>query len=419
VKKLWGTLALGLVLFATLFSYEVNAAGTSTCTGAGGQSQLGQYCGSAQSSQEGSNSNSALWKVWGGVSAVCISACVSANPAGAETCNISSQGGAATEGVVTKNYSSSLTSIAQSQGSSQLAKIGSSSSDDSDADNGERTQAQQDAADKKAANAKAKKAKAAACSGAIVAAGKAMSDYRGMQSSTQAADQTSGAAASLGSSAQETVGGSGAGLSSSRGAVSGSGKEGTSAATSGGIASICASARQTSNVGETLQCAIGSDSSLPSIVTSGQLPKAFTKATGQDFSNFGNNSDQSPADAIAQAAIGSMSTSDGLKVAALLKGMEGDFMNGAFYASGGGDAKHGDEPESAAAQAQLQDQLKEMLAKSQGDNQAAPSGVSAVILANQNRAPAAVTEDRTLSIFDRVTYRYYFVVRQSRVENFQ
>jgi hypothetical protein len=60
-----------------------------------------------------------------------------------------------------------------------------------------------------------------------------------------------------------------------------------------------------------------------------------------------------------------------------------------------------------------------MLAKSQGDNQAAPSGVSAVILANQNRAPAAVTEDRTLSIFDRVTYRYYFVVRQSRVENFQ
>ena len=40
------------------------------------------------------------------------------------------------------------------------------------------------------------------------------------------------------------------------------------------------------------------------------------------------------------------------------------------------------------------------------------TGVSAVIFANQTRSPAAVVEDKTLSIFDRVTYRYYYVGRR-------
>jgi hypothetical protein len=46
--------------------------------------------------------------------------------------------------------------------------------------------------------------------------------------------------------------------------------------------------------------------------------------------------------------------------------------------------------------------------------QAAPAdksqqGLREVIFANRNRGPAAVVEDRTLSLFDRVTYRYYYV----------
>jgi hypothetical protein len=401
VKKLWGTFALTLVLFATLFSYEVNAAGTSSCTGAGGQSQLGQYCGSTESSQQGSDANSSLWKVWGGVSVVCIHACMAGGggPAGTAACNVDTSAGSATQTVVSKNYSSGLTSIAETQGSSALTSKVTGGNDPNSSEDGSDS-------DKKTADAKAKKAKASACSGAIAAASKAMSNYQSMQSATQAAQQTTKAAASLGSNSIEGSGGA-----TSQSTVT----------ASRGNASICASARQTSSAAETLQCAVASDPTLPSIVTSGQLPVAFTKASGTAFSNFGSNPSQSPGDAIAQAAAGSLNTSDGLKVAALLKGMEGDLManQGAMYASaGGGGSDNSDEAANAGAQAALQDQLKAMLAKSQGDQaQDQNSGISAVITANQNRAPAAVTEDKTLSIFDRVTYRYYFVVKQLRVEN--
>jgi hypothetical protein len=40
------------------------------------------------------------------------------------------------------------------------------------------------------------------------------------------------------------------------------------------------------------------------------------------------------------------------------------------------------------------------------------SGIGAVIFANQRRGPASVAEDKTLNIFDRVTYRYYFVSKK-------
>jgi hypothetical protein len=421
VKKLWGTLALSLILFATLFSYELNAAGTTTanCAGAGGQSQLGQYCGSTQSSQQGSDANSSLWKVWGGVSTVCITACMSGNPAGAQACSVSAKGGSVTQGVVTKNYASGLTSIAQSQGTSMVSsKInGASDKPQTDADGKpiEQSPEQKAAADKK-------KARNVACSGAATATAQAITNYRSMQTSSQAAAQTTKAAASLDSSATETIGGASS-FANSRGTIGGSGKEGmSSAASAGGIASTCASARQTSNVAETIQCAVASDPTLPAIVTSGQLPAAFTKASGTAFSAFGSDPNQSPSDAIAQAVAGSLNTTDGLKVAALIKNMEGDLMNddGGMYASAGGSgAGKSDEPENAAAQAELQDQLKDMMGKMQGAQEKADPGISAVIYANQNRSPVSVTEDKSLNIFDRVTYRYYFVVKQLRVENFK
>ncbi len=424
MKKLWGTLALTLVLVATLFSYELNADGTAVanCSGAGGQSQLGQYCGSTQSSQQGSDANSALWKVWGGVSTVCITACMSGNPAGAQACSVSTKGGSVTQGVVTKNYASGLTSIAQSQGTSMVSsKINGGASDkpqtDADGNPVEKSPEQKAAADKK-------KARNIACTGAATATAQAMSNYRSMQSSSQAAAQTTKAAASLDSSATETIGGASS-FANSRGTIGGSGKEGmSSAASAGGIASTCASARQTSNVVETIQCAVASDPTLPAIVTSGQLPAAFTKASGTAFSAFGSDPNQSPSDAIAQAVSGSLDTSDSLKVAALLKNMEGDLMNddGGMYASAGGSGEvKSDAPENAAAQAELQEQLKDMMGKMQADKgqEKSDSGISAVIYANQNRSPASVTEDKSLNIFDRVTYRYYFVVKQLRVENFK
>jgi hypothetical protein len=40
------------------------------------------------------------------------------------------------------------------------------------------------------------------------------------------------------------------------------------------------------------------------------------------------------------------------------------------------------------------------------------AGLKAVIFANQRRSPASLSEDSSLSIFDRITYRYHYVGRR-------
>ena len=163
-----------------------------------------------------------------------------------------------------------------------------------------------------------------------------------------------------------------------------------------------------------MQCAVASDPSLPGFVKDPKFPKEFKKDTGQDLANFLTKND-SPTALMGSAMSNGFNPTQAGKLANALSEMErnvgasGTEVPSAIYASGGGGAGNGGGGEDPMAGMQdmmagLMDQLNPNKKKEEQK-----SGVSAVIFANQTRSPASVAEDKKLSIFDRVTYRYYFV----------
>ncbi len=117
---------------------------------------------------------------------------------------------------------------------------------------------------------------------------------------------------------------------------------------------------------------------------------------------------------MAAAASNGMTGSQAATIASAIDGVAqyvGNSESAAMYAGGGGGGGGSAEeagPDMAAMMQGMMDQLNPNAKK----KDAPTTGVNAVIFANQNRTPAAVAEDRKLSIFDRVTYRYYYVGRR-------
>jgi hypothetical protein len=424
--KAWAAFAVTLIIAATLNCTELSADGTSNCQGSGGQGQISQYCDSAQSSTQGTDVDSALYKVWGGVATICTAACVSSSPPGtsATACKYSDRAGAGTDALATKNYASALTGIATGQVTSQASKaMGGGQQSANNGSNGTQGQNSQNGQ-----TGQKPQSRMTSCMNAATSTMQAVSKYKSAKSSSQAAAANTTAANQLASKDTATgndpnekaSGATAGGLGSEPGRGLAEGQSGATASS----ASICATASATGSAAATIQCAVANDPTLPSYVATPQFLNDFKKASGTDFSNFGSDPEQDPTTAIGQAASGGLDGNTATQVAVAMRSLGSNSPQApsevAAYTPSGGGA-----PAAAAPSSDDGDMVKvaqalmeQMQAGQKGDQQAAaPSGIQAVAVANQTRSPASVLEDKTLSIFDRVTYRYLYTTKVLGMEN--
>jgi hypothetical protein len=408
--RIWGVIAIATVFASSLISIEAIAdnigsvvSSDPACQGAANQTQKGQYCASAQSAEQGSNADSALWKVWGGVAVVCTAACSPLGVAMATGCKYSNQSAKATDSATNRQYSSALQTSLNEQGGNVSQIPGAPTS----------------------AAGKLSGKISTPCQSAIAAAATAYSKFSSMKGQDQSAQANLSSARTLDISAGTSVD-SGQISAATAGASLGAANSNSANVVNGEsatAASICANARKTSDPAATIQCAVANDPTLPGFVNSTEFLSDFKKASGTDFSQFGNGTGASPADAIAQAASANLDTSTATKVAMVMKSLQDKMALDVTPYSGGGsgtsvagaDANDANLPAFNDIMAGLMGKLG-----NPGDKTGAPSGIQAVIFANQRanktRSPASVAENRSLSIFDRVTYRYYFVTKKMGME---
>ena len=420
--KAWAVFAVTLIFAATLNSTELSAAGsTSNCQGSGGQGQLSQYCDSSQSASQGSDVDSSLYKVWGGVATICTTACVSPNPAGqvGSACKWSDRAGAGTDAVATKSYSTALTSIATGQVSSQVSKSMSG---------GQQTSQNSSQQPNGTPTPKKPQSRLTSCVNAASSTMQAVSKYKSAKSASQSAAANTSAAKDLASSDtavsndpnEKSSGATAGGEESGRGGLSENQSGATAAINS---ASICATASATGQAAATIQCAVANDPTLPAYVATPQFLNDYKAATGgQDFSNFGSDPNQDAASAIGQAASGGLDGNTATQVAVAMRTIGGgqapSYESAPYVANGGGASA----PAAANDANDMTKVAQALMEQMQGgpttnNQQASQSGIQAVAFANQTRSPASIPEDKTLSIFDRVTYRYLYTTKVLGMEN--
>ena len=383
------------------------APGAPTTAAQDANTQKLQYCQAAQSAQDGADADSALWKVWAAVGVVCTYACVASfvgGPTSQYLCMGASLAGGVTDAVVSKNFTSAMMSIA-GVGVGYAANQAMNSSSE--------------------AGKKATEKDVGACLNAAMAALQAFMKYKSMQGQQDAVQSNLASAKAVQSSAASTqaaadsayqpgqngTGDNGTGANSGTNANNGLANNPTG--TSSSAKSSC-SGGGTSG-GAIMQCAVASDKTLPGFITDPKFTQEFQKDSGKSLSSFlGGNGP--PGGLMAQASSNGLDAGNSAKMMAAMDAVGSsvgsfDYSAGSGYAGGGGGGGSGGgeaEPDMAAMMAGLMDQLNPNGKKKEDSNQ----GLREVIFANQSRTPAAVTEDRKLSIFDRITYRYYYVGRR-------
>jgi hypothetical protein len=388
--------------------------------GAGPNQQKLQYCQAAKSAKEGANSDRALYKVWGAVGVVCTYACTASfvgGPTSEHACTGATMGGSVTQATVTKDFNGALTSIASAGGGYAMNA----------AANGQNAKSGGEAAEKgaekgKDAAGKPKKKDFAACMNAATAVGTSITKFKGMQSNERAAETNLNSAMSVQAATAGEVKpfkpGADSGSSDANSGASGGGngsdtfaQQGANGQSSG---NACAPGGSGASV---IQCAIQSDRNVPAFVTSPRFAQDFQKKTGQSLNNFLTSPDSaSPTRPLADAMSGAVPSGQAGKLATALEtlnqGLDTEGMGGTYVGGGGNSDSGGGGGDEMAQQMGammqgLMDQMNPDKAK-----EAQKSGVFAVDFAyraNQGRNLAAVADDKKLSIFDRVTYRYYFV----------
>lgn len=182
-------------------------------------------------------------------------------------------------------------------------------------------------------------------------------------------------------------------------------------------ARLCRAARRGRDPGATLRCAVARDPSLPAFVQSPKFPTEFQKATGQNLADFLKRED-SPRQLLGGVMGAGLGPTQSAKLAAALGSVEQQLaqggVDGAAYASAGGGFDSGNDP--AFGDQALEEMMAGLAAKlaPQKEGEEPQPGIATVIFANNrySRNPAAIAENPALSLFDRVTYRYYFVAKR-------
>lgn len=373
-------------------------------TGQAGQAQKIQYCQAAKSAQEAAQADSAIWKVWAGVATICTYACVASMTPAAPTSEFLCLGatvtGGVTDAVVTKQFAGALMSIG---GAGTGFALNQSLNPDAPTPS------------------PTNKKDIGACIGAAMAGLQVFMKYTSMQSHESAMKSNLEAAQKIAATAPGSGGTPGYQPMPGQGANGAGGGTGGLGSPSGptyadSSSSIAADTRSTcaaASAGAIMQCAVASDKTLPGFVTDPKFAKEFQKDSGQSLGSFLARNDR-PGALMGAAMSNGLTSSQAAKLSSALADLE----NGAgtvpapssIYSGGGaGGGTGGEEP--MAGMQEMMAGLMEQL-NPNGKQEEKKTGVGAVIFANQTRSPASVAEDRTLNLFDRVTYRYYFVGRR-------
>jgi hypothetical protein len=371
------------------------------------------YCLAAKGELEGAKNENIVWKIYAGVSGVCATACaVSATGyglmAGQEyVCTGAAVAGAASEAIITKEYTQALTALAMTASPVLLNTMSSST-----------TKAAEGAAQTGKGAAKtgkgAVKTDVASCISAATSALTSFQRYKAGRDQTKSAVKNIQSAKDHQSeTTQEVTETNNSELSNSSRtgqSTSGQAREGEGLAQDKDTPEVCKTAHKTQIYSDRIACAAATDSELPSFVNSQRFGEELGKNSGQDPNSFMDNFD-SPKDAIMGSMLASMKPNQIAELSPLLDKMaeEAEPNNSSIYHGGGGGgfSGGGEDGEMAA----VMGMLSQLMPKNpQGQDQ--HKGITAVISANKRNGPSTIAEDRSLSIFDRVSYRYFFVGRR-------
>lgn len=188
---------------------------------------------------------------------------------------------------------------------------------------------------------------------------------------------------------------------------------GSGSQTSGGSASSDPCSGSMSSSSAVFQCAASHNPSIPAIMGTPGFAKLVQKTTGMSLGDMMSKDTGALANAVSQM-VGDLPKDQAQTVATAFENMKSKVHSSGDPASaysggaggGGGSRASGTDP-----MQMMTDFMKDFVPGGAPGKDDKSSGLSAVAFANR-RSPASVTEDRTLSLFDRVTYRYHFVGKQ-------
>jgi hypothetical protein len=401
-----------IALVAPAWTTVASAADFSTCQGAGSAggspAQKQSYCSAARSTDEGSSATDILSKVWTGVATVCAVSCattLAGNPTANEVCKSTNKAGSATDVAMTHEYTSLLGSIFMSGGGQDKAAAAVASGDSAPA------------AEKPPE--KSKEDWKAACGAAVMAGQKALSNGKASAAAEDATRTNLENARKTDTTRPDAFP---AIDPTSRALAQGGGAQvGSSAAVAGslgsddGDAGPCSRARRGGDVAGMLECAYRHDPTIPPTVITPQFAKDFKRATGKSFAAhlMEPGGGAPPGQQVAQAMVAPFSGAQAAKVAELVAGLDRatgtELAAGDAIYRGGGGGSAGGHPESEPDFSQMMAGLLAQFGPKDPRAPGTPSGVYAVAAAVKARGPAAIAEDKTLSLFDRVSYRYLWV----------
>ena len=417
-------LLITMIFSSSSFGADVEAVCGDVLNGSTGNSSAStqklQYCQSAKSAQESVDANSTLWKVWGGVAVVCSSACAASMMGAAITgydqyvCMGATVVGSGTDALVTKNFASALTGIMTAGGSYLINNMNKPAEE----------AAKEGAKEGTKETAKQQKPQKdwGSCLSAAVATVQAYSKYSSMKSSESSVESNLQSAQQLASTATGTDATNTSVLppaTSSGGTAGGTAGASASRATASAAANnnvadprSCTNFKTTGSYDGFIQCAVANDKTLPSFVGTPQFAKDFQKASGMPVLDFANNS-KNPTRDIAAAMGAKMNSDQSGKLLAALRKVEDHYMMdeaGVSYAGGGGRGSHSGGSDPGAEIGEVMGKLMGQFMPGQGEEKS-PSGVNTAAFGNgldRKLASSSVdlSQDRTISLFDRVTYRY-------------
>lgn len=408
----------GLVLFGALIAglltplptlAGVNKSVSDVCRKSTNAAFREKYCTAAQDLKKGYFANMATSAVWAGVTTTCSVAC--GKPSGAGTvCTAASVAGSAGEGVLAKKFSDSLMSEGQKLVGKKLAGA-----------SGGETATVATAGTEAVANGK--KVNGDACVTAGTSALKAFEKYSNSKQNVKSLDTMADDTKKMDTHSTGTTfttDSQNANLDVKTG-------EGALSAATAAANSPCEENSVATALGA-IRCAVQSDPTLPSFVNSEKFVKELQSATGKSadafFAGF-----QNPGAAIADSpALASLDSAGKAGIAESMGAMErySELKANGNIASSGNNGYQGGNAGKKSVSAGNDDfdmngALAGMFGQLHGGQPAEVQDDAGVNSVTAGRAPAAATivgpEDRKVSIFDRVKWRYGAVSARQHLGN--
>ncbi len=370
--------------------------------------QKSQYGDAAESLDAGARTNNILWKVWAGAAAVCFVSCT-AIATSKQLCSGANMAAGASESAATRN----LAVLFQAIGGNTIDSVAVGGISKGAANSG--------------GEATSKGRDGSACLIGAKATVTALNKRKSVKESEtekernlEQAEDLQGEAARY-AQTSGTLPGTGSadrgGPAGNAGAFSAQAQDGASQKRKK-MSPACLAAEQSGATRDFVACAFAHDPSLPVFVRSPRFEAEFEKAAGFSFPDFVRGADSSSgAGALASAFSGGLNSDQSSKLATVLRALETKLdqeVAGSQYAGGAGGAS--DSMASVAidgSDLSMGDLVKNFMAQlSPGGNapkDARPEGSREISLGTADRRPATSVEDRSMSIFDRITYRYSFV----------